>query len=103
MKLQQFLKSNAIAIVAAITIGTTMSFKLAGSPEGQDFYYDNESLSEGAFQNANNWTTQNKSTECVIKGERPCKITVPEGSSLERIIGSKSNIQVLEISKGRKP
>ena len=59
--------------------------------------------SNPAFHNVNNWTTaESGSAGCVTSGERPCKVIVPDGSSLSTVLGSKTNAQVLDISIQRK-
>ena len=48
-------------------------------------------MSEGAFHDVNNWTSaESGSTGCVTSGERPCKVIVPDGSSLSTVLGSKT-------------
>jgi len=107
MKLQQFLKSNAIAIVALLTIGTTMSFKLyekKADTTGTLYFYISPSKAAGAFHDISNWNTQNNDDiNCSSLGERPCKITVPQGQNLFDVLGSKENDEVLLIAEGRKP
>lgn len=104
MKIKQFLKTNAIAIVAIFFTVATMSFKMAENKAAdQNFYYISEDMNEGAFHNVSNWTTaESGSTGCVTSGERPCKVIVPDGSSLSTVLGSKTNAQVLDISIQRK-
>ena len=104
MKMQSFLKTNALAIMALIFAGSLMSFKLAeNNTEDQNFYYISEDMSEGAFHDVNNWTSaESGSTGCVTSGERPCRVIVPDGSSLSTVLGSKTNAQVLDISIQRK-
>ena len=43
-------------------------------------------------------------TDCSTEEPvRPCKVTVPEGSTLSSVLGSKTNSQVLAISQGYRP
>ena len=104
MKMQTFLKTNALAIMALLFAGSIMSFKIAEDKAAdQNFYYISEDMSEGAFHDVNNWTSaESGSTGCVTSGERPCKVIVPDGSSLSTVLGSKTNAQVLDISIQRK-
>ncbi|MDV4042954.1 hypothetical protein CMT37_08955 [Elizabethkingia anophelis] len=105
MKLNSLLKTNAIAIAAIMFAGTAMSFKIAEkNAADQTFYYVSENMSEGSFHNAGNWNTSNSDNiNCSTTRVRPCKITVPEGSTLSDVLGSKTNDQVLDISEGYKP
>ena len=104
MNIQSFLKTNALAIMALIFAGSLMSFKLAeNNTADQNFYYISEDMTEGAFHDVNNWTSaESGSTGCVTSGERPCRVIVPDGSSLSTVLGSKTNAQVLDISIQRK-
>lgn len=79
-----------------------MSFKMADNEKaGTVHYYDSNSMIPGAFSNVANWTTTNPNEECVtIRDERPCKITVPENSTLSGLLTGKNNSQVLDISEG---
>lgn len=91
--------------IAVLTAAITMSFKTADhKPAATVHYYVSTDMSPGAFRNVANWSTTNNSIGCVTEeDELPCKITVPEGSSLSSILASKSNPQVLVISEGYKP
>lgn len=108
MKIKQFLKTNLVAIAALLFTVSIMSFKLAESKladkaADQNFYYISEDMSEGAFHTVGNWTTsEGGSAGCVTSGARPCKVIVPDGSSLSSVLGSKTNAQVLAISIQRK-
>lgn len=104
MKMKTFLKTNALAIMALLFAGSIMSFKIAEDKAAdQNFYYISEDMSEGAFHNVNNWTTnESGSTGCVTSGERPCKVVVPDGNTLSSVLGTKTNAQVLDISIQRK-
>ena len=104
MKLIQFLKVNALAIAAVIVAGTTMSFKMAEKRNApQTFYYNSTDTNPGDFHMVSNWsTTDNPEDPCFTKGERPCKVIVPDGSTLSTVLGSKTNAQVLAIAIDRK-
>ncbi|MBF8457240.1 hypothetical protein IV494_08595 [Kaistella sp. G5-32] len=104
MKTFKFLKINFMLVVALLTAGITMSFKLAEKNSADTaYYYISEDMSEGSFHNVNNWTTASSGgADCVTTGDRPCKVIVPENSSLGSVLGSKNNSQVLAISVNRK-
>lgn len=104
MKIKQFFKTNALAIAAIIFAGTTMSFKLAERKAApQDFYYNSNDISANAFHNVANWNTTMPADCSTEEPVRPCKVTVPEGSTLSSVLGSKTNSQVLAISQGYRP
>lgn len=105
MKTLQFLKINFMVVVALLTAGVTMSFKMADhKPIGTVHYYVSSDMSAGAFRNVANWSTIDDKVTCGEEEDvRPCKITVQEGTSLSSVLGSKSNPQVLLISEGYKP
>ncbi|OPB71135.1 hypothetical protein [Elizabethkingia meningoseptica] len=104
MRFNQILKANAVAIAAVIFSGAVMSFKVMEKKAAdQTFYYISEDMNEGAFHNTANWTNSaSGSAGCVTSGDRPCKVIVPEGSSLSSVLGSKTNSQVLGIAVQRK-
>lgn len=104
MKFNQFLKINAVAIAAVMFTGAVMSFKMAEKKAAdQTFYYISEDMNEGAFHTTANWTNSaGGSAGCVTSGDRPCKVIVPEGSSLSSVLASKTNAQVLTIAVQRK-
>lgn len=105
MKTLSFLKTNIMLATALLTVGITMSFKMAESNvDATVHYYVSEDMSEGAFRNTANWSTVNEDeVACGTVQIRPCKITVANGSSLSAVLGSKTNSQVLGISEGFKP
>ena len=72
-----------------------MSFKITEKKTAdQIFYYVSENMSEGSFHNAGNWNTSNSDNiNCTTTRVRPCKITVPEGSTLNDVLGSKQMIR----------
>ncbi|MGX9985384.1 hypothetical protein [Soonwooa purpurea] len=97
MKIVNFLKANAMLVVALLTVTTTMSFKLADSKRFDTvYYYQSSDISEGAFANTSHWNTTMAS--CATLGNRPCKVVVPTGSNLNAVIGGKTNAQVLAIN-----
>lgn len=84
--------------IALLTAGVTMSFKMAEKEKAVEtvYYYNSNDLSEGAFATVANWSSS-ISPSCLTSGDRPCKMTVPEGTSLSDQIGSKTNDDVLAI------
>ena len=97
MKTLQFLKINFMLVVALLTAGITMSFKMAENRAVDTVYYYNSSdVSEGSFATVGNWSSS-ISPSCLSTGARPCKMSVPSGSSLTAQIGGKTNAQVLAI------
>ena len=79
-----------------------MSFKMAEKERaGIVHYYVSDSMIPGAFSDVANWSTTNPNADCVsIRDERPCKITVPENSTLSSYLTGKNNSQVLDVSDG---
>ena len=98
MKNITFIKSHFLVAIALLTAGVTMSFKMAEKEKAVDtvYYYNSDDLTEGAFATVGNWSNS-ISPSCVSLGNRPCKMTVPEGTSLSDQIGSKTNDDVLAI------
>ncbi|MGV4415471.1 hypothetical protein [Chryseobacterium sp. T1] len=97
MKINQFLKINAVAIAAIMFTGALMSFKIVEKKAAdKQFYYNSTNTSEGAFSNVNNWV-EGTSPSCLESGNRPCSMIVPEGSDLEDVISGLTNDQVLAI------
>lgn len=82
-----------------------MSFKMAESKNAAtDYYYVSDDMSDGAFRTVAHWSTTNNSVGCVTNEDvLPCKIAVPDNTSLSSILAGKSNEQVLDISDGYKP
>lgn len=107
MKLNQILKANAVAIAAVIFSGAVMSFKAIEKKEkaaAQTFYYISNDMSPNAFRDVSHWSTSTIPTDCSPEEPvRPCKVTVPDGSSLSAVLGSKTNSEVLAISEGYRP
>lgn len=102
MKFNQFLKINAVAIAAVMFTGATMSFKIIEKKaEETQFYYNSSDVTEGSFSDVNKWT-EGTSPSCLVSGDRPCKMIVPEGSSLNDQIGGLTNAQVLAIHSGER-
>ncbi|MCL8537672.1 hypothetical protein M9991_12435 [Chryseobacterium gallinarum] len=98
------------ALVALIIAGTTMSFNAIGANGAKKapkaavtYYYISDDMAEGAFKDPVHWNINNNSEPCESDGKRPCAITVPDGSSLSAVLGSRTNAQVLQISEGFKP
>ncbi|OWK72890.1 hypothetical protein CBW16_11615 [Flavobacteriaceae bacterium JJC] len=89
---------------ALLTAGITMSYKVAEKKANDTaYFYNSDDMSEGAFHNVSNWTTSTSAgIGCVTSGVRPCKVIVPENSSLSDVLGSKDNEEVLDISVNRK-
>lgn len=107
MKLNTFIKTNAMAIVAIIFAGSLMSFKVIEKKVNtfdQIYFYDSSNMAEGEFRKVGNWNLlENQSISCETTRVRPCKITVHGGQTLSGILGSKNNSQVLDISEGFQP
>lgn len=102
MKLNQFLKINVVAIAAIMFTGSVMSFKIIEKKTAdQQFYYNSTDVSEGAFSDVNNWQ-EGISPSCIVSGDRPCKMIVPEGDNLNSQIGGLTNSQVLAIHSGER-
>lgn len=104
MKTIHFLRANILLFSTVLTAGIAMSFNAAKSKSTATVhYYVSSSMSPGAFANTSNWSTTNSNGECFTKrDERPCKITVPDNSSLSAVLAGKNNSQVLDISEGYK-
>lgn len=97
MKTLSFLKTNIMLATALLTVGITMSFKMAESKSVDTvFYYNSNDVSEGAFATTGNWSSS-ISPSCLTSGNKPCKMVVPEGTSLSDQIGGKTNDEVLGI------
>lgn len=97
MKTLHFIKAHAMIAVALLSIGITMSFKLADANRFDTvYYYQSTDTSEGAFADTSHWNTT--MATCATLGNRPCKVNVPTGSSLSAVIGGKTNAQVLAIN-----
>lgn len=107
MKINQFLKINAVAIAAVMFTGALMSFKVIekkGKAVAQTFYYISNDMTANAFRDVSHWSTSTIPTDCSPEEPvRPCKVTVPDGSSLSAVLGSKTNSEVLAISEGYRP
>ena len=113
MKMIHSLKSNILLIAGLIAVVLTMSFT-QGNTENRDktekietadtvYHYVSSDMTSGAFANPANWSTTNANGACSSPEPiRPCKITVPEGSSLSSVLSGKNNDEVLGISDGYK-
>ena len=100
---KQFLKINAIAILAVMFTGSIMSFKLWEKKSVPvTYFYNSSDITAGAFANTSHWQTTNASA-CEDEGERPCSIVVPDGQTLSGVLSGKNNDQVLSMSTNRKP
>ncbi len=101
MKTIKFLKVNLMAIVAIICVSSIMSFN---SPEkkteGEYHYYNNSSLS--SFNTLTKWSLVNDSESCISDGGRPCKIFVPDGQTLDDVIGGKTDPYIMQEAEGTK-
>lgn len=104
MKHLQLIKTHFMLAAALLTAGVTMSFKVADQKaDDTAYFYNSDDMSEGAFHTVGNWTTSpSAEIGCVTSGVRPCKVIVPENSSLADVLGSKDNQEVLDISVNRK-
>lgn len=97
--------SVAVAVFCTAAIGA-MSFKKSGDKavKADTIYtYNSNDISEGAFANTANWVVVAATPSCNSFGNRPCSITVADGSSLSAVIGGKNNAQVLAMNPARKP
>lgn len=102
MKFNQFLKINAVAIAAIMFTGALMSFKIAEKKAApMQYFYNSSSVAAGAFSNVSNWA-EGAGSGCVTTGNKPCKITVPEGQDLIDVIGGLTNGEVLDINPTEK-
>ncbi len=99
--------SVAVAVFCTAAIGA-MSFKKGGDKAVKadtTYFYISSDMSAGAFATPDSahWSITNSNGEC---GEpdpiRPCKITVPAGSTLSSVLSGKDNDAVLAISEGYK-
>lgn len=102
MKLNSFLKTHAVAIAAVVFAGGVMSFKAMEKKAATTYFYNSSDISAGAFATPGHWQTSN-SSECELKGERPCSIVVPDGQTINSVLSGKTNAQVLSMSTNRKP
>ena len=104
MKLMHLKKAIVATVVLAAAAFTTQSFtKTETVTSDTVFYYDSPDTSPGAFADVNNWSTTGSSS-CIAKGNRPCQILVPEGTTLDDQIGGMTNEQVLALHPNeRKP
>ena len=104
MKTIKFLQTHFLLAAALLTAGVTMSFKMTEKKaDDTAYFYNSDDMSEGAFHTVGNWTTSpSAEIGCVTSGVRPCKVIVPENSSLADVLGSKDNQEVLDISVNRK-
>ena len=107
MKTLNFLQTHFMLAIALLTVGITMSFKIAEKKEkavAQTFYYISNDMTANAFRDVSHWSTSTIPTDCSPEEPvRPCKVTVPDGSTLSAVLGSKTNSEVLAISEGYRP
>ena len=112
MKMIHSLKANILQIAGLLAVLLTLSFTFApGKSEKVEkvetvntvYFYTSNDMGTGAFADPSHWSTTNANGEC---GEpdpvRPCKITVPAGSTLSSVLSGKNNNAVLAISEGYK-
>ncbi|MCZ2336997.1 MAG: hypothetical protein LC127_02140 [Chitinophagales bacterium] len=103
MKTLKFLKINFMLIVALLTTGITMSFKMVKEKNASTtYFYNSNDTSSNAFAQVSHYGTTNLE-DCITEGDRPCKIIVPEGQTLSNMLSGKNNSQVLAIASQRKP
>lgn len=115
MKMIHSLKANMLHIAGLLAIVLAMSFTFApGKTEKRDnpekvetvntvYYYNSDEMGAGAFADPSHWKTTNANGNCVSPDPiRPCKITVPAGSSLSSVLSGKNNADVLDMSDGYK-
>ena len=102
MKLNTFIKRNAMAIIAIIFAGSLMSFKVIEKEFAGTYYYYISNTDSG-FNTTAKWDTANNNEACSMDGERPCKVLVPEGKTILDVVGGKSDAIILGFSEGHKP
>ena len=115
MKIIHSLKANILQIAGLLAVVLTLSFTFApGKTEKRDnadkvetvdtvYFYASDDMGIGAFAEPSHWSTTNSKGNCVSPEPiRPCKITVPTGSSLSSVLSGKDNDGVLAISDGYK-
>ena len=115
MKMIHSLKANILQIAGLLAVVLTLSFTFApGKSEKRNnpdkvesvatvYFYTSNDMSVGAFADPSHWNTINDNGECgELQPVRPCKITVPAGSSLSSVLSGKDNTGVLAISEGYK-
>jgi hypothetical protein len=80
-----------------ITMKMNQFLKIAEKKaESTQYYYNSNSVATGAFSQESNWA-EGSGSSCVMLGNKPCTITVPEGQDLIDVIGGLTNDQVLAI------
>ncbi len=104
MKTNVFIKFGlALGVVFTAAIGA-MSFKTTEKKAATVYYYVSGDIGPNAFREVSHWSTVNSGGSCSEDNPaRPCKITVPSGSSLNSVLSGKNNDQVMAISEGYKP
>ncbi|AZI66610.1 hypothetical protein EIB71_02455 [Kaistella daneshvariae] len=105
MKTIQFLRTHFLLAAALVIAGITMSFTMTKSENSPTVYhYTSSSMAPGAFSTVGNWTVGDSNDGCLSSRDvRPCKIIVPEGSTLSSVLAGKNNSEVLDISEGYLP
>jgi len=107
MKTISFVKKHLIWGIALMVGVVAMSFGMAKEQpvkKSTVYYYISNDASPGAFRNPANWSTVDNEVLCEgAEAELPCKVMVAENSSLNAVLGTKTNPQVLAISDGYKP
>ena len=102
MKINQFLKINAVAIAAVMFTGSVMSFKIIEKKAApMQYFYNSSSVVAGAFSNVSNWA-EGAGSACFATGNKPCTITVSEGQDLVDVIGGLTNGEILDINPNEK-
>ncbi len=107
MKTISFLKKHLILAFALMMGVVAMSFaakKEQPLKKATVYYYISNAMAEGDFRNPANWSTTDNLVPCgEPKQQLPCKITVEANSTLNDVLGTRSNASVLGISDGFKP
>lgn len=103
MKINSFIKTNAVAIAALLFAGCVMSFKVAEKKVAPiTYYYVYSGMAAGDFAAPGHWQTADPG-DCDTDGLKPCKIIVKDGQTLSGVLSGKDNNGVLSISLGRRP
>lgn len=112
MKIIHSLKANILQIAGLLAVILTLSFTFVPSKSEKFdkvetvntvYFYASNNMGAGAFADPSHWKTTNANGNCVSPDPiRPCKITVPAGSSLSSVLSGKNNADVLDMSDGYK-
>ncbi|KMQ71326.1 hypothetical protein [Chryseobacterium koreense] len=105
MKIRTFFNGAVLAAAGLFAAATTSSFAQKENGELADttYFYISSDKSEDAFQVVSHWNVTNSNGSCgSLVPNRPCSITVPQGSTLSTVLNGMSNEEILAISSGYK-